>query len=124
MSIRRAACLAAALGSALALAPADAAARGWHGRGYGGFGAYVGPPAYWGPRPYYGGYYAPPAYFPPPVLYAPPPPVYYAPPIVTYPQPTYIVPPAGYVQPQQQAPQSLAPGVSQKFGPADGGRKR
>ena len=50
---------------------------------------------------YYGGYWAPPAYYPPPRLYAPPPPVYYAPPIVGYPQPTYIVPPQGYAPPAQ-----------------------
>jgi hypothetical protein len=99
MSIRRAAWLAAALGLAVTLAPHTTGARGWHG---GGFGVYVGPPAYWGPRPYYyGGYWAPPAYYPPPLLYAPPPPVYYAPPIVGYPQPTYIVPPQDHVPPSQ-----------------------
>ena len=109
MSIRRAAWLAAALGLAAALAPHAVEARGWHGGG--GFGVHVGPPAYWGPRPYY---YAPPAYFPPayfppayypPADYPPPvvlaPPAYYAPPIVTYEQPRYIVPPADPTPPQQ-----------------------
>lgn len=125
MSMRRVACLAAALGAAAVLAPDVAAARGWHG-GYG-FGFYGGP-AFYGPRPYfgyYGGYY-----LPPPVVFAPPP-VYYAPPIVSYPQPTYIVPPAGYAPPAQQPrqgyvpqQQNLAPGVSQKFGGMDGGLKQ
>ena len=121
MSLRRVACLAAALGAAAALVPDVAAARGWHGGGHGGFGVVVGPPAFYGPRPYYGYYGG--SYLPPPVVYAPPP-VYYAPPVVTYPQPTYIVPPAGYTPPQQPQQQNLAPGVSQKFSGMDGGLKK
>ncbi|MFC7472761.1 hypothetical protein ACFQS7_00235 [Dankookia sp. GCM10030260] len=108
MSIRRAACLAAALGLAASLAPGAAEARGWHG---GGFGVYLGPPAYYAPPPYYGGYWAPPAYYPPPVYYAPPPPAYYAPPVVTYPQPHYIVPPQDQVAP---APAPVPPIASRR----------
>jgi len=97
----RIAVLVAGLAAVLALAPAEASARGghWHGGGghRGGFGVFIGPPfpgfrpygyGYGYRRPYYG-YGRPYAFLPPPAYYVPPP-AYYAPP------PYYAVPPPYY----------------------------
>ncbi|MDO9707429.1 hypothetical protein [Paracraurococcus lichenis] len=127
MSIRHAACVAAALGLAMALAPGDALARGWHHGGRGGFGVFIGPPApyYFAPRPY--GFWGPPAYYPPAVVFAPPP-LVYAPsawsPAWSYaPAPTWIVPPAGYAPPRPQV--RVAPDTYQQpLGGTQGGLKK
>jgi hypothetical protein len=121
MSIRRAASLAAALGLLFALAPGDAAARGYY-RGGGRVGVYVGPSPYYGPRPYGYGYWGPGYVVPPPIYYAPPPPVVYAPPPVYYAPPTAYYPPAipGYAPPASQFTQ---PGYSMPSA-NDGGWKK
>jgi hypothetical protein len=76
-------------------------------------GGYYGP-AYYGYAPYYAPYYGYPAYYAtPPVVYAQPAPTvtYVQPPTYAQPQPTYYnqAPPQG--QPQEGAPEQLAPGA-------------
>ncbi len=73
----------AALFAALCLAMAVAGPAAAHTRVVLGFGAVVGPPAY---------------YYPPPVYYYPPPPVYYYPPAPTV---TYMPAPAATPAPQR-----------------------